>query len=119
MNTVFQRNSPGSHLDDVVSAEDTTSVASVSVLSDGALHLSGTHQKHHVSITHTLTFVKTAKTSAVKQNKLHPPPPPLTGTPCRRGRGLSGWCPDWHSGMSGMGWHLQSKKSLTLLLVNY
>lgn len=30
---------PGSDLDDVVSAEDATSVASITMLSDGALHL--------------------------------------------------------------------------------
>lgn len=34
---------PGSDLDDVVFAEHTASVASVSVLSDGALHLRDTH----------------------------------------------------------------------------
>lgn len=41
------REIPGSDLDDVVSAEHTASVASVSVLSDCALHLRGTRQKHH------------------------------------------------------------------------
>lgn len=34
---------PSSHLDDVVSAEHAAGVASVSVLSDGALHLRDKH----------------------------------------------------------------------------
>lgn len=44
------RDSPGSDLDDVVSAEHSTSVASVSVLSDGALHLKDAQHEHHDSI---------------------------------------------------------------------
>lgn len=44
------------------------------------------------------------------------PPPPRTGTPCHRGRGLSGWCPGWHSGMSGRGWHLKKTNSYLLSL---